>query len=86
MWTQRLIKKFDLLFSKAFSLGGRVGNRFFDTSLLNLGGCPAAFSKEKKSGNLNLFDFVDYLDSINEPHLIIKDKIKDIENKIQNLI
>tara|TARA_B100000902_G_C27315265_1_gene920919 strand:+ start:3520 stop:4428 length:909 start_codon:yes stop_codon:yes gene_type:complete len=60
--------------------------RSFDTSLLNLGGCPAAFSKEKKSGNLNLFDFVDYLDSINEPHLIIKDKIKDIENKIQNLI
>ena len=59
--------------------------RSFDTSLLNLGGCPAAFSK-KKSGNLNLYDLIDYLDSINEPHLIIKDKIKEIENKIQNLI
>jgi len=59
--------------------------RSFDTSLLNLGGCPAAFSKEK-SGNLNLYDLVDYLESIGEFHLIDKHKIKDIENKIQNLI
>lgn len=58
----------------------------FDTSLLNLGGCPAAFSKEKKSGNLDLYDLVDFLDEINVDHGIKKEGIRDIENEVKLIL
>lgn len=58
----------------------------FDTSLLNLGGCPAAFSKEKKSGNLDLFDLVTFLDESNICHNINKSKIKEVEKEIRLIL
>lgn len=59
----------------------------FDTSILNLGGCPAAFSKgKKKSGNLNLFDFVNYLDENEIIHNINKSKIKSIEKTVTKIL
>lgn len=58
----------------------------FDTSLLNLGGCPAAFSKDTKSGNLNLFDLTNFLDSNDVLHDVEVHKIKDIEDKIKLII
>ena len=58
----------------------------FDTSLLNLGGCPAAFSGNKKSGNLNLLDLVNYLDEININHNINKNKIIEVENEISQIL
>ena len=58
----------------------------FDTSLLNLGGCPAAFSKNKKSGNLDLFDLVTYLDEINVIHDIDKNKIREVEKEIKVIL
>lgn len=58
----------------------------FDTSLLNLGGCPAAFSKDTKSGNLNLFDLTTFLDSVDVLHDVEVHKIKDIEDKIKLII
>ena len=65
----------------------RYGINTFDTSLLNLGGCPAAFSeKKKKSGNLNLYDFVNYLDEIDIKHNIKKDKIREVENEVSKII
>ena len=60
--------------------------RNFDTSLLGLGGCPAAFSDKKKSGNLNLFDLINYLDEKKISHNIDKNKIKDVENEVYNII
>ena len=58
----------------------------FDTSLLNLGGCPAAFSKEKKSGNLDLFDLVNFLEEEGIEHNINKNKIKDVEQDIVGIL
>ena len=58
----------------------------FDTSLLNLGGCPAAFSKEKKSGNLDLNDLVEFLDKIEIGHDIKKNNIKKIEDQIKLIL
>lgn len=58
----------------------------FDTSLLNLGGCPAAFSKENKSGNLDLYDLVNYLDELDVHHDIDKQNIRNIEQEIKIII
>ena len=63
----------------------RYGINTFDTSILNLGGCPAAFSEKKKSGNLNLYDFVNYLDEIHIKHNIKKDKIREVENEVPDI-
>lgn len=58
----------------------------FDTSLLNLGGCPAAFSKEKKSGNLDLFDLVSFFEEEGIAHNINKSKIKEVEIDISRIL
>lgn len=58
----------------------------FDTSLLNLGGCPAAFSKEKKSGNLDLFDLISFLEEEGIKHNIKKNKIKEVELDISKIL
>ena len=58
----------------------------FDTSLLNLGGCPAAYSSNEKSGNLSLFDLTAYLDNKGYYHGINNNQIKDVENEIQSIL
>ena len=58
----------------------------FDTSLLNLGGCPAAFSSNEKSGNLNLHDFTSHLDLLGYMHNIKTYKIKNVEKEIQEIL
>jgi len=58
----------------------------FDTSVLNLGGCPAAYSSKEKSGNLSLFDLTTYLDEIGYYHDIDNSQIKNVENEIQSIL
>ena len=58
----------------------------FDTSLLNLGGCPAAYSSNEKSGNLSLFDLTTYLDNKGYYHGINNNEIKDVENEIKTIL
>ena len=58
----------------------------FDTSLLNLGGCPAAYSSNEKSGNLSLFDLTTYLDSKGYYHGIDNSQIRNVENEIQYIL
>lgn len=58
----------------------------FDTSLLNLGGCPAAYSSNEKSGNLSLFDLTTYLDDKGYHHGIDNSQIKSVENEIQSIL
>lgn len=58
----------------------------FDTSLLNLGGCPAAYSSKEKSGNLSLFDLTTYLDDKGYYHGIDNNQIKNVENEIQSIL
>ena len=58
----------------------------FDTSLLNLGGCPAAYSSKEKSGNLSLLDLTTYLDDKGYYHGINNNQIKDVENEIKTIL
>lgn len=58
----------------------------FDTSLLNLGGCPAAYSSNEKSGNLSLFDLTTYLDNKGYYHGINNNQIKYVENEIKTIL
>lgn len=58
----------------------------FDTSLLNLGGCPAAYSSKDKSGNLNLYDLLNYLDDNGYSHDINKNKILEVEKDILTIL
>ena len=58
----------------------------FDTSLLNLGGCPAAYSSNEKSGNLNLSNFTEYLDELGYSHNINTSKIKHVEDEIKSIL
>ena len=59
----------------------------FDTSILNLGGCPAAFSENKrKSGNLNLFDFITYLDENKIMHNVNKSEIRNVEKTVSKIL
>jgi hydroxymethylglutaryl-CoA lyase len=58
----------------------------FDTSLLNLGGCPAAYKSTEKSGNLSLYDLVYHLENNGYDHGIATNKIKEVENEIQLIL
>ena len=63
----------------------------FDTSILGIGGCPAAYSKKNKTGNLNIIHAIKYLKSKNydleefNSDLVVN-KIIEIENKWRDLL
>ena len=54
----------------------------FDSSLLNIGGCP--FSGKKNLGNINTYDLVNYLEQNNYNTGINVDLLKIIEKNIEN--
>ena len=63
----------------------------FDTSILGIGGWPAAYSKKNKTGNLNIIHAIKYLKSKNydleefNSDLVVN-KIIEIENKWRDLL
>tara|TARA_B100000424_G_C22940656_1_gene500528 strand:+ start:2023 stop:2931 length:909 start_codon:yes stop_codon:yes gene_type:complete len=63
--------------------------RKFDTSILKLGGCPAAYENKVKSGNLDLYDLVNHLHQVGEDNNIAyinKSLIKDVEKAISFIL
>lgn len=63
--------------------------RKFDTSILKLGGCPAAYQNKVKSGNLDLYDLVNHLHQVGEDgniDYINKSLIKDVEKAISFIL
>ena len=65
------------------------GVRKFDTSILKLGGCPAAYQNKIKSGNLDLYDLVNHLYQVGEGDnisYINRHLIKDVENAVSYII
>ena len=63
--------------------------RKFDTSLLKLGGCPAAYQNKVKSGNLDLYDLVNHLNQVGEGDnvaYINSHLIKDVEKEISSIL
>ena len=61
----------------------------YDTSILNLGGCPAIYQKscsDKLNGNLNIVDaFEFFIDEGYELDVNIK-MIKQVENKWKDIL
>ena len=67
---------------KNLKIGLKEGIYKFDTALGGIGGCP--FSTEK-GGNIDIFDALEVVDSMNLKHNIDKNKLKLAENFFKNI-
>ncbi len=67
---------------KNLEIGLKEGIYKFDTSLAGIGGCP--FSTEK-GGNIDIFDALKIVESLNLKHNIDKNRVKLAENYFKNI-
>jgi len=61
----------------------------YDTSILNIGGCPAIYKKNKSdklNGNLNILSACNFFEEEGYDINVDKEIVKDIENKWKNIL